>query len=87
MKCAKKGASRIYLTGVIPCALYGAEHFCVEQKEIGVLQKQATECGPVKPFAVPAILKLLCQDIAHDPIIHSQSGPNTQMGQRSMDGN
>ena len=55
------------LQGSTLLGLCGAEHFCIEDKEVNVLQKQAADCGSIKPFAVPTILRLLCQGISRDP--------------------
>ena len=51
---APKGAPRIFIAGVSPSALYGAEHFFVTPKDLGKLQKQRASCGVLRPMGVPA---------------------------------
>ncbi len=42
----KEGKSRLFIAGVLPVALYGAEHEPWHEKEVLVIEKQAVKALP-----------------------------------------
>ena len=74
-RLAKHGASRIYVSGVLPCALYGAEHISVPQRHISTLQHQAVLASSVKPFGVPTAIAIMAQPTTNDPGFIARSAP------------
>ena len=72
---APEGAPRLFSAGIIPSALYGAEHFAVPAKDIAMLQKQAVRCSNVRPFGVPTTLGLLAIHTDNDPSFRARSAP------------
>ena len=72
---APSGAPRLFSAGIIPSALYGAEHFAVPAKGIAMLQRQAVKCSKVRPFGVPTTLGLLAITTDNDPGFRARSAP------------
>jgi hypothetical protein len=74
-RIAPKGAPRLFSAGIIPSALYGAEHFTIPPKDVAMLQRQAVKCSNIRPFGVPTTLGLLGLTTENDPSYRARSAP------------
>ena len=61
------GAPGLFVAGIMPMALYGAEHFRVPLKHVSALQKKLARNSPIRPLGVPAPLALLSLPTASNP--------------------
>ena len=63
----KEGKARLFIAGVLPVALYGAEHEPWTEAEISVIEKQAVKALQVRSPGVPHALARLMLPAVADP--------------------
>jgi hypothetical protein len=71
----RKGAPNVFVTGVLPTALYSVEHFELSIKDFDTLQRQSVCCGSVRPIGVLAQFRLLAHDTKKDPGLKARAIP------------
>ena len=72
---ARHGAARVFTAGIQSVALYGIEHFEVNNKTIKKLRSQLISCGNINPRSVPHLTTILVYKIEQDPWFTSLAQP------------
>ncbi len=59
-KIAPNGAPRLFVSGIMPMAMYGCEHHTMSKTNLTKLRNQAAAAGYVRPMGVSSLAKMLC---------------------------
>jgi hypothetical protein len=62
------GAPGIFVCGILPAALYGAEHYAPDPKQITQLRAAAVKAWGPQPWGVPHELAMMLYPTTHDPL-------------------
>jgi hypothetical protein len=62
------GAPGIFVCGILPAALYGAEHYAPDPKHLNQLRTAAIKAWGPHPWGVPNDLAILLYPTLHDPL-------------------
>jgi Reverse transcriptase (RNA-dependent DNA polymerase) len=74
----KHGAPGIFSSGILPAALYGAEHQAIPPEHVQKLRHAAVRAWGAKPWGVPTDLAMIMYPTEQDPLYISIAAPLTR---------
>jgi hypothetical protein len=76
----KNGAPGIFSSGILPAALYGAEHQAISSEHVQKLRHAAIRAWGTRPWGVPTDLAMMLYPCEQDPLFIVTSAPPNPLG-------